>query len=292
MPARQPFTLLCQAASRPPHAGRADLHIHTTYSDGSYTPAEVVDLARRSGLAALAVTDHDTLDGVPAMQAAAAATAAATGFEIEIIPGVEITAEHAGKEVHLLGYFVRPNDPALAAALDRLGKHRVSRFWDMVERLKDCGVSIDEQDVQEHAKNGTLGRRHLAMLMVKNQQAGSVREAFQRYLGDNGRAVAPKLRLPVAEAIALVRGAGGVASWAHPAYHGNGDLADLRAQGLQAVEAYYPTFKNSRIRQLRAWAAEHDLAVTGGSDCHGPGRELGACSITAEELAALRARCD
>src|SRR5215467_13915430 len=113
MPARQPFTALCQLAARGRHAGRADLHLHTTHSDGSYTPAEVVDLARRSGLAAIAVTDHDTTSGV-----AEARAAAADGPEV--IAGVEITAEHQGRELHLLGYFVRGDDAALAAALERL----------------------------------------------------------------------------------------------------------------------------------------------------------------------------
>jgi len=269
--------------NRPRTSGRADLHVHTTCSDGCYTPAEVVDLARRSGLAALAITDHDTLDGI------AAAEAAASGSSLEIVPGVEITAEHEGREFHLLGYYVRQDDLPLRSGLGRLRDHRVGRYWDMVERLRGFGVSLDEQALRNQAERGVLSRRHLALLIVKAGKAGSLREAFQRFLGDNGRVVVPKLRLPVAEAIRLVRDAGGVTSWAHPSNRCTREtLQELSALGLQAVEAYYPTFKNKWVRQLKSWAEELDLGVTGGSDCHGPGRELGRCSLTVDELDDIR----
>lgn len=286
MPARQPFTSLCQAIGTPPTNGRADLHIHTIHSDGTYTPAEVVDLARRSGLAAVAITDHDTLAGIGPARAAAAGTAVA------IVPGVEITAEYQERELHLLGYFVRLDDVPLNEALARLQQHRVGRFWDMAERLRGCGVSLDEGDLHALAGAGTLGRRHLAGLVIKARRAGSMREAFARYLGDRGRVAVPKLRLPVEEAIGLVRGAGGVASWAHPSYDCTREaLIDLRGHGLGGVEADYPSFRHSRVSELKAWAAELGLALTAGSDCHGPlplGRAIGRCTVTAEELAALR----
>jgi len=285
MPTRQPFTALCQAISRPRNSGRADLHLHTTHSDGTYTPGEIVDLARRSGLAALAVTDHDTLGGV------SFARRAAQGSSLEIIAGAEISSEFLGRELHLLAYFVREDDEALNAALERLRKHRVERFRGMVERLRGLGVSIHEKELQDLGASGTLGRRHLAELLVKERRAGSIREAFYRYLGDGGRVDVPKLRLPVAEAIGLVRGAGGVASWAHPSYDcSRENLQTLRALGLGAVEASYPAFRAGRVRELRGLAAELGLAITGGSDCHGPGhpsRTVGACSVTAAELTAL-----
>ena len=207
MPARQPFTALCQAAMRPRTSGRADLHLHTTHSDGSYTPVQVVELARRSGLAAVAITDHDTLAGV------LPARTAAVGTEVKVIAGVEITAEFLGRELHLLGYFVNLEDGPLNAALERLRTARVGRFWDMVERLRACGVSLDEQELRTRAESGALGRRHIAEMLIQARRAGSMREAFQRYLGDKGRIAVPKLRLPVEEALTLVRGAGGVAAW-------------------------------------------------------------------------------
>jgi len=291
MPARQPFTALCQAAARKPAAGRADLHLHTVHSDGSYTPAQIVDLARRSGLAAIAVTDHDTLSGIAAAQAAAA------GSSMEIVPGVEISTEFQGRELHLLGYFFRLDDGPLGAALERLAFHRTDRFWEMVERLKQCGVSLDDKQLQPHAQSQALGRRHLAEIMVQAGRARSVGEAFGRYLRDNGRAAVPKARLLVGEAIALVRGAGGVAAWAHPSYDCTKEsVAELRILGLGALEVAYPGFRAGRIQELRALAAQFGLAVTGGSDCHGPDqlrRTVGACSISTQELASLRqlARC-
>src|SRR5919198_1315198 len=138
MPTRQPFTALCQQAARGRHAGRADLHVHTTCSDGAYTPGQVVELARRSGLSAVAVTDHDTLDGVPA-----AARAAAAGSGVEVVAGVEITAEYRGREMHLLGYFVAADDGALTEALARGCRHRVERFREILERLRRRGLTVE-----------------------------------------------------------------------------------------------------------------------------------------------------
>ena len=137
MPARQPFTALCQLASRGRLAGRADLHLHTTHSDGAYSPAQVVELARRAGLAAVAVTDHDAVGGV------AVARAAAVGSGVEVVAGVEITAEYRGRELHLLGYFFRTDDGPLTAALAKICRGRAERFAEMVERLRACGVSLD-----------------------------------------------------------------------------------------------------------------------------------------------------
>jgi predicted metal-dependent phosphoesterase TrpH len=288
MPARQPFTALCQTLARPTTVGRADLHVHTTASDGEYTPAQVVDLARRSGLVAVAITDHDTVAGV------APARSAADGSRVEIISGVEITAEYLSKEIHLLGLFIRPEDGPLCAALGRLREHRQGRYWEMVARLKRCGVALDDAVLQRQAATGTLGRRHLASLLVKQRQAGSVREAFVRYLGDHARAAVPKLRLAAAEAIALVRGAGGVAAWAHPPYDGWRDrLRGLAALGLGAVEVDFPGHRPSLGRAMCALAAELGLAITGGSDCHGPGhyrRAIGSFGANADELGCLRRR--
>ncbi len=284
MPARQPFTALCQLAARPRLAGRADLHLHTTHSDGAYSPAQVVELARRAGLAAVAVTDHDAVGGV------AVARKAADGTGLEVIAGVEITAEYRGRELHLLGYFFRTDDGPLTAALEKVRQGRVERFQEMVERLRACGASLDLRGVPPPAAPEALGRRHLAEMLVRQGLAGSVREAFARWLHDGGRAAAPKLRLPVGEATTLVRGAGGVAAYAHPPYDCTVDaLTELRDLGLGAVEVDYPAVKASRGRELRAWAARLGLAVSAGSDCHGPGKHaVGACTVSTEELDLLR----
>lgn len=283
MPAGQPFTAWCRALSRAPSFGRADLHLHTTFSDGLYTPAQILDLARRSGLVAVAVTDHDTLDGIPSAQAAARGTA------VEVVPGVEITAEYAGREIHLLGYFVRLDDGPLQAALRRLQSFRAERYREMIDRLRAGGLDLSDQ---EPPPNAVLGRRHLAALLVKARYAATPREAFHRFLHDGGRIAVPKQRLPAAEALALVAGAGGVAAWAHPSYDCHRQsLRCLRDLGLRAVEVEYPGFPTSRIRDLRGLAAELGLAVSGGSDCHGPEplqRAVGACTVTADDLERLR----
>jgi predicted metal-dependent phosphoesterase TrpH len=283
MPTGQPFTRLCQRIARPATTGRADLHIHTTHSDGDYTPAQVVDLARRSGLSAIAITDHDTLCGIgPAVTAA--------DGRIEVIAGIEITAEHVGREVHLLGYFVGTDDRALNQAIVRLRDDRRARFLGMVGRLRERGVSVDEEDVKLAAAGSAPGRRTLATLLHAAGRVGSVREAFARWLADGGPAEIPKSRLPLAEAIGLVRDAGGMSSLAHPsAALTLPQLRELKEMGLRAVESSCPSQRPTRSRELRLWAAALGLAVTGGSDCHGPdGTAIGACGVTADELSVLR----
>jgi predicted metal-dependent phosphoesterase TrpH len=259
--------------------GRADLHLHTTHSDGNYTPAQVVELARRCGLAAIAVTDHDTLASI------GPARAAAVGTGVDVVAGVEITARYNGREIHLLAYFVDESTQALNDALSGVRQSRAERFVAMIERLRACGVSIDAGRLPP-----SPGRRHLAELLVAAGKAANVRHAFTRYLRDGGPADVPKQGLPAEEALALVARAGGVAALAHPSYHCSRDyLAGLQKLGLGAVEAEYPGGKRSFTRRLRSWATELGLAVTGGSDCHGPdGQSIGACTMSDEELAALR----
>jgi predicted metal-dependent phosphoesterase TrpH len=284
MPAGQPFTSLCQQLARPRFADRADLHLHSTWSDGTYTPAELVELACRCGLAAIALTDHDTSGGVASARQAAQRTG------LEVIAGAEITTEYAQRELHLLAFFLDREHAGLSRALERIRQSRSDRFQTMLERLRARGVSIDEEGIRGAGGPDALGRRHLAELLVRQGRVSSIREAFTRYLSEPGEIVVPKWRLPVAEALELVRGAGGVAAWAHPPYDCTREsLAALRAQGLGAVEAEYPELSRSRTRQLRAWADELGLAVTGGSDCHGPGkRSVGACTVSAADLEQLR----
>lgn len=288
MPFQQPFTALCQLAARPRPADRADLHLHTTHSDGTYTPAQVVELAVRASLCAIAITDHDTLAGV------VPARAAATRTGLEVIAGVEISAGYRDRELHLLGYFVCLEDSALADALQTLCDGRTWRYREMLGRLRAEGVDLPADEAETTPLTHAPGRRHLAELLVRQHKAATVREAFSRYLHDGGRAVVPKLLLPVAEAIRRVREAGGVASWAHPPENCTlAELTELRDMGLGAVEAEYPSFRGKRVQALRDWAGQLGLCVTGGSDCHGPDvcrRAVGASSVTGQELAALRAR--
>jgi predicted metal-dependent phosphoesterase TrpH len=286
MPRRSPFSDVPARLAEIARPRLADLHVHTSASDGDYTPAQVVALARQAKLAAVAITDHDTL-------AAVGAARAATEGGLEVVSGVEISASHTGRELHLLGYFVRPDDGELDAALARVREGRRARFHHFVARLAAAGTRLPDDRVELVAGDAaSLGRRHLAKLLVDCGFARSRVEAFHRLLGPVARAVVPKVLLPVGEAIRLVRGAGGVASLAHPPP----DLADedflaLVGAGLAAVEAEYPWGRNSPARRLRATAARLGLAVTGGSDCHGPDpshRRVGSRGVTAAELTALR----
>jgi predicted metal-dependent phosphoesterase TrpH len=279
--------MLCQAAFAP-RSDRADLHVHTTASDGRYTPKQIIDVAVRTGLAALAITDHDTMAGWHAAREFAPEN-------FELIPAVELSCESAGREVHLLGYFVDPTDADLGAAMTRLCAGRLERYGEMVARLGQMGVSVGEE-----AMGPAPGRRHLAAALVAAGRVGTVREAFHRYLDDHGPVNVPKQRLTVDEGIQLVRAAGGVVSLAHPGPRVDRPaLAALAALGLGAVEAEYPTFARSRTAQLRAWANELGLAVTGGSDCHGPDeprRRVGCRTVASPDLNRLRdqrecARC-
>jgi predicted metal-dependent phosphoesterase TrpH len=282
MPAGQPFTALCQALSRGCLRSRADLHLHSTCSDGTYTPAQLVELARRCGLSAIALTDHDTLAGVPLARAAAADSG------LEIIPAVEITTEYQDRELHLLAYWIDEENGDLQAALAQVRHGRVERFAALVEALRRQGLAVDDAHIDWQRQS--LGRRYLAEVLVAQGLAGSIREVFGRWLSEAATARFPKYRLPIAQAIALVRRAGGVAALAHPAYHDTHRLlGELTALGLGAVEAEYPDFRRSQSQQLRRWAAHLGLAISGGSDCHGPGRRgVGSCTISDQELRRLR----
>lgn len=263
---------------------RVDLHLHSTCSDGAYTPAQIVDLARRSGLAAIAITDHDTMAGIaPAQQAAGAA--------LEVVPALELTATWRSAELHLLGYFIRPDDPSLGAVLLRLHQQRRERFFELARRLSGCGLSIDEQDLASHLGQRSAGRRLLAEWLVATRQAATVQQAFDRYLSGS-RVAVPPVGLPVADAIALLRSAGGVAVWAHPGQDcRQKNLRELVALGLQGIEVEYPGYRRDRVQQLRQLATQFGLVVSGGSDCHGPGRlyqSVGARSATLAELDKIR----
>ncbi len=288
MPRGQPFTVLCQLAARLGQPRVADLHLHTTASDGDFTPSQVVAHARQAHLDAVAITDHDTVAGV------AEAEVAARGTGLTVIPGVEATAEFAGREFHVLGYFVRPGDPRLAEHLEAVCDRRRERFRAFLARMAEAGAvlpdGLAEADVR---RSVSLGRRHLAGLLVR---AGVVRSrfaAFRRFLDPAAASVPPLHRTPAAEVIRLIRGAGGVAALAHPPEEtGEELLTGLRDVGLQAVEVAFPAASLGRSNRLRELAGRLGLAATGGSDCHGPeaaaGRGVGARGVTRDELAALR----
>lgn len=265
----------------------ADLHVHTTHSDGACSPCEVVVAAASVGLAAVAITDHDTVSAL------AIARPEADRLGVELVPGVEMTCEYQGREIHLLGYYFREH-PALLAALGRLREDRAGRFAAMASRLEELGMVVDLTAVRRCFPRATLGRRHLAEYLFRTKQAASVREVFDRYLADGKPAEVPKARLDAFEAVALTREAGGVVSWAHPPH--NLKLESLRAlaeAGLTGIEVAGPGVQNRVGRRFRDWAAELDLVPTAGSDFHAadrPGRRVGAYLCPQADLDRLRER--
>jgi 3',5'-nucleoside bisphosphate phosphatase len=279
-----PFTSLCGRLSVLRNLDRADLHTHTVFSDGTHTPESLVERARMAGLRAIAVTDHDTTAGVEPTRAAA-------GRSLEVIAGVEITAEFRGSEIHLLGYFMRPDDPALCAALAQLRTSRRERLLEMSRRLRTLGPSLEDV-VAAVPETVSLGRRHLARFLMERGHARSLHGAFTGWLARPELACVPKLRLPAARAIDLVRSAGGVTSWAHPSADTDLRLLEeLRRLGLSAVECVYPWPSRSQETRLRQLARAAALAVTGGSDSHDadqPTRAVGARAVTLDEVARIR----
>jgi predicted metal-dependent phosphoesterase TrpH len=296
MPRGDPFTALCRQAANLSRRVTADLHLHTTASDGELTPSQVVAFARQARLDAVAITDHDTLAGVnEAIEAAEQ-----FGGAVRVIPGVELTAEWGGREVHVLGYILTSRDCQGAAdvtsapwrsRLVELCARRRDRFRDFVRLIRESGHAIDDGMVSAvEARSVSLGRRHVAMLVVRARLAPTYREAWRRFVGPLGSRVIPKLKLPFAEAVELIRESGGVSSLAHPSSDlSESDLAAMKDAGLDAVEAKFPAAGVGRTAELITLATRLGLTVTGGSDSHGgdAGRAVGSVGLTGAELQAL-----
>jgi 3',5'-nucleoside bisphosphate phosphatase len=272
-----------------PGRGAADLHVHTTHSDGACSPCEVVVAAARVGLGALAITDHDTVSALPIARPEAA------WWGIELIAGVELTCEFEGRELHILGHFIRDDDPALGEAMSTLRAGRIERLRTMTERLRALGLSISEEGLKRAFPRAVLGRRHVAEYLVKTGQVTSLREAFRQYLGDGCPACVDKVRLEAGRGIALIAAAGGVSALAHPP----ADMRELTLRalielGLFAIEVDGPGFSRSLSRRLHVQADQLGLIGIAGSDFHAPdrpGRWVGAITTSREQFERLRLRC-
>ena len=291
MPRGDPFTQFCQRISEADRSVAADLHLHSTASDGDFTPSQVVAFAAGAKLKAIALTDHDTCAGLVA--AREAALQFPEGRRPEIVAGVEISAAFEGREVHILGLFVDPDNAALKSALERIAASRGVRFRDFVEYFRGAGLEIDEGRVLAILAGTTCpGRRHAANLLVDSGFAHSRFDAFQRFLNPALPSISPKALLLAEEAIGFIHGAGGIASLAHPASDYNrAVLGRFGKLGLRAIEAEHPSASAGRSADLRAWAVELGWTITGGSDCHGPGnRAIGSRGLTTAEWKKLKGR--
>ncbi len=248
---------------------RIDLHLHTTHSDGSFSTREVMDFAKQAGVTALAITDHDIVAAVP--------EAVAIGRElgIEVVPGVEISSRLGESELHLLGYFLRWTDPVLNQRLATLRGSRHDRNPKIVRRLNELGIDITYDEVRALAGTESVGRPHIARLLMEKQVVTSAKEAFDRYLA-NGRPAFVDRELPEpAEAVRWIREAGGVPVLAHPTWvRTSADglrvlLRQLKEAGLGGLEVHYSTHTPSQTTEYMDLAKQCDLLVTGGSDFHG-----------------------
>lgn len=246
----------------------ADLHLHTTYSDGTESPERVVELAKAANLTAITISDHDNTDAFPR------ARAACEKAGIEFVPGIEMSASALGLEVHLLGFLFDPANPALVKHLDEQQRRRVGRVHEMVKKLQAVGVKIEADEVLKLAGEGTVGRPHVARILMKHGYVATFPEAFQKYIGPNNPGFVQGSPIPPASIITLIRGAGGIPVLAHPVYLKNDALIEEFARdGLLGLEVYHSGHGPGEIQRYEALADRLKLMRTGGSDFHGDSKE-------------------
>ena len=242
----------------------ADLHLHTQFSDGTFTPEELAGHGSRLGFAALALTDHDTVEGCARM--AAACTAAG----IEFIPGAELTAEYNDTELHILGYFLDTHNPKLLAEIAKFQAVRQNRIREMVARINEMGVPLEADTVFALANCKSPGRPHVARAMVKAGLVSHLDEAFERFLKKNRPAWVPKKKVSALEAIELVHQAGGLAVMAHPGLNRTDEIIPaLVNAGLDGIECFHTKHSTATSERYLEIAEKFNLLITGGSDCHG-----------------------
>lgn len=246
-----------------------DLHVHSNASDGTLTPSEVVQLAKKTNLCAMALTDHDTVEGV------AEAMAAGKENNIEVIPGVELSCAYISKEIHIVGLFVDCENTGFLDELTRLKETRNARNEEMAEKCREMGMQITMEELFNEYPDAVITRAHFAALLAKKGYVSSVKDAFDRYLNDHGPCFVPRYKMPCEETIALIHSAGGIAILAHPILYklGNTELEKLVRYltkcGLDGIEALYSTYTSGDETLIRKLARENGLLISGGSDFHG-----------------------
>jgi hypothetical protein len=245
---------------------QVDLHLHTTASDGRFSPAEIVRKAAALGLTVIAITDHDSVAGI-----AEALDAAREFPQLKVIPGVEINTDVPDGEAHVLGYFIDYSDSRLNQTLDRLRNSRIGRAQRMIAKLRNLGINIEWQRVQELAGTGSIGRPHIAQAMLEKGYITSFKEAFTNYISRGGPAYVEREKITPSGAVESVIKARGLPVLGHPFTIKNPEamIAELTAVGLVGVEACYNNYSNSEIKQLKKLAVKYKLIITGGTDYHG-----------------------
>ncbi len=264
----------------------ADLHLHTVFSDGTYTPEEITRRASFLGFSAISVVDHDTVMGIEKVIDAGRA------YGLEVLPGMELSTEYENREIHILGYLIDYKSQSLIEKLAVLSKTRVERIYKITEKLRGLGINLEAKAVFDIAKQGNPGRLHIARAMKASGFVNSTGEAFYRYIGDKCAAYVSGFKLSPSEGINLIRQAGGIAVLAHP-YSLNRDelIPKLVDFGLMGLEVYYSEHTQSMINFYLNLAKKFKLVVTGGSDCHGeakPEIKIGSIKIPYELVEKLK----
>jgi 3',5'-nucleoside bisphosphate phosphatase len=257
---------------------RIDLHTHSYFSDGSCSPSALVKLAHQCDLTILAITDHDTTEGL------AEAREAAQGLPLELIPGIELSTEFQGRETHILGYFINLSDRRFQDRLVQLRSTRLDRIQSILARLHQLNIDVSLPEVEQVAGGGTIGRPHIARILIDKGYVKEMKEAFERFLGTGGEAYVRRMLPDAAEIIRWITDAGGIPVLAHPYWEGlNAEetvvaCRTLVDQGLRGLEVFYGTFSARQISSNLHLARQFNLLVTGGSDFHGtfkPGISIG-----------------
>jgi len=243
-----------------------DLHLHSTASDGRFSPAELVHKALERGLTVIALADHDSVDGIsPALEAARAFP------QIRVIPAVEINTDVPQGEAHILGYFIDYSNHELKTTLEKMRRSRWERAQGMIAKLRGLGININWQRVKEIVGSSTIGRPHIALAMLEKGYITSIREAFSQYIGRDGPAHVERKKITPLKATELVLRTNGLPVLAHPLTVGDPEvmIIELKAAGLIGVEAYYDGYSSDEKRWLENLATKYNLITTGGSDYHG-----------------------
>jgi len=269
-------------------SSKVDLHLHTTASDGIYTPSEIVRRAAEKGMEYISITDHDTINGI------SEALATAREFDnLTVIPGVEISTDHPNGLAHILGYFINYNNQKFRKVLEEMRHSRELRAQGMIDRLAKLGVHLDWSRVKRIAGDASVGRPHIAQAMLEKGYIDGISDAFHKYIGQGGPAYVERIKTTPEEAVELILDNGGLPVLAHPLTIDDPEamIIRLKAKGLVGIEAYYGEFNRQQVNSLVKLAKKHHLIATGGSDYHGFGTEtevmLGDAEVPPEAAKSL-----